>query len=655
MSFYQFTHKLAHIFHRLPSFLVRRIHVVPLVESRSYCSISPSLKRAASHWLRNKPSRLITTWEDLKIKFLSKYCPPARTAKKMEEINNFKQEPDENLYQAWERFKEVLMKGAIPSKTAADAKIAIQEMAETSDELAAIQAQLNNLGRVIKKVNEKVYAAQVGCEQLEFLSPQVVAAAKLPILNPNEFDLWKMRIEQYFLMTDYSLWEVILNGDSPTPTRVVNGVVQAIAPTTAEQRLAKKNNLKARGTLLMALPDKHQLKFNIYKDAKSLMEAIKKRLQKLISQLEILSESLSQKDINMKFLRSLPSEWRTHTLIWRNKADLEDQISVVPSVSASRTKALVSTLPNVDNLSDAIAMLTMRARRFLQRTRRNLRANGTTAIGFDMSKVECYNCHRRGHFARECRSPRDTMNKDTQRRNVPVETSTSNALVSQCDGVDVSVPTSLVDDRYKSCEGYHVVPPLYKRTFMPSKPDLVFHDASTVNETVPNIFNVKPSITKPTKEMSQSNRPSAPIIEDWISDSEEESKGEPMPTQKEPSFVQTSKHVKTPRTSVKLVEHPTQAENLRKDIPKSREEMDLKWQMAMLTMRARRFLQRTGRNLRANGTTAIGFDMSKVECYNFHRRGHFARECRSPRDTRNKDTQRRNVLVETSTSNALVS
>nr|GEW10182.1 hypothetical protein [Tanacetum cinerariifolium] len=75
---------------------------------------------------------------------------------------------------------------------------------------------------------------------------QVVSAAKLPILNPNEFDLWKMRIEQYFLMTDYSLWEVILNGDSPIPTRVVDGVVQTVAPTTVEQRLAKKNELKAR-------------------------------------------------------------------------------------------------------------------------------------------------------------------------------------------------------------------------------------------------------------------------------------------------------------------------------------------------------------------------------------------------------------------------
>nr|GFC76557.1 ribonuclease H-like domain-containing protein [Tanacetum cinerariifolium] len=113
---------------------------------------------------------------------------------------------------------------------------------------------------------------------MESLNPQVVAAAKLPILNPNEFDLWKMRIEQYFLTTDYSLWEVILNGDSPSPTRIVDGVVQIIAPTTIEKRLAKKNKLKARGNLLIALFNRHQLKFNIHKDAKSHMEAIEKRL-----------------------------------------------------------------------------------------------------------------------------------------------------------------------------------------------------------------------------------------------------------------------------------------------------------------------------------------------------------------------------------------
>nr|GEX48591.1 hypothetical protein [Tanacetum cinerariifolium] len=86
--------------------------------------------------------------------------------------------------------------------------------------------------------------------------------------------LLKMRIEQYFLMTDYSLWEVILNGDSPIPTRVIDGVIHPVAPTIVEQRLARKNDLKARETLLMALPDKHRLKFNIHKYGKSLMEAI---------------------------------------------------------------------------------------------------------------------------------------------------------------------------------------------------------------------------------------------------------------------------------------------------------------------------------------------------------------------------------------------
>nr|GEV69445.1 hypothetical protein [Tanacetum cinerariifolium] len=409
----------------------------------------------------------------------------------------------------------------------------------------------------------------------------VVTAAKLPILNPNEFDLWKMRIEQ---------------------------------------------------------------------------------LQKLISQLEILGESLSQEDINMKFLRSLPSKWRTHTLILRNKVDLEDQslddlfnnlkiykaevksssssshntqniaflsINNTGSTNESSFFASQSNSPQLNNedlkqidaddlekmdLKWQMAMLTMRARTFLRRTKRNLGANGTTFIGFDMSKVECYNFHRRGHFAKECRSPRDTRNKDTQRRTVAVETSTSNALVSQCDGVgsydwsfqddeeptiyalmaftsssssssdnevidcddltssesDDSVPTSPVHDRYKSGEWYHVVPPPYTGTFIPPKPDLVFHEAPTAREIVPNVFHVELSTTKPNKDMSQSNRPSAPIIEDWVSDLEDESEGKPMPTQKAPSFVQTSEHVKTPMTFVKLVAHPTQAENLRKDILKSR-------------------------------------------------------------------------------------
>nr|GEY55788.1 hypothetical protein [Tanacetum cinerariifolium] len=125
--------------------------------------------RAASHCLRNKPTGSTTNWDGLKTKFMNKYFPPARTAKKMEKINNFQQEPDENLYQALERFKELLMKCPQHYLTEMQEKwhngTSRSRSTKTSNELAAIQAQLNNLGRKIKKVNKKVYAPQVGYEQ----------------------------------------------------------------------------------------------------------------------------------------------------------------------------------------------------------------------------------------------------------------------------------------------------------------------------------------------------------------------------------------------------------------------------------------------------------------------------------------------------------
>nr|GEV72301.1 hypothetical protein [Tanacetum cinerariifolium] len=84
------------------------------------------------------------------------------------------------------------------------------------------------------------------------------------------------------------------------------------------------------------------------------------------------------------------------------------------------------------------------------------------------------------------------------------------------------------------------------------------------------------------------------------------------------------------------------------------EEMDLKWQMDMLTMRAKRFLKKIGGNVGANGSKTIGFDKTKVECYNYRKRGHFARECRAPRENRNREPVRRNVIVQTTDANALV-
>nr|GEU86716.1 hypothetical protein [Tanacetum cinerariifolium] len=139
----------------------------------------------------------------------------------------------------------------------------------------------------------------------------------------------------------------------------------------------------------------------------------------------------TEKDLNLKLLRSIPSEWKTHTLIWRNKPDLEalsmddlynnlkiyeDKVmglsdAVIYSCFASQSNSLKLDNEdlkqiNPDDLEDMdlkwkMAMLTMRARRFLQKTRRNLGVKGTDTIGFDKTKVECYNFHKRRHFARE--------------------------------------------------------------------------------------------------------------------------------------------------------------------------------------------------------------------------------------------------------------
>ncbi|GJZ04093.1 ribonuclease H-like domain-containing protein [Tanacetum coccineum] len=86
------------------------------------------------------------------------------------------------------------------------------------------------------------------------------------------------------------------------------------------------------------------------------------------------------------------------------------------------------------------------------------------------------------------------------------------------------------------------------------------------------------------------------------------------------------------------------------------EEMDLKWQVEMLTMRVKRFIKKTGRKMDLNDKETVGFDRTKVECYICHRRGHFSRKCRAPRNqgNRNRDAPKRNAPVDTSTTNALV-
>ncbi|GJS63584.1 putative ribonuclease H-like domain-containing protein [Tanacetum coccineum] len=185
-----------------------------------------------------------------------------------------------------------------------------------------------------------------------------------------------------------------------------------------------------------------------------------------------------------------------------------------------------------------MAMSTMRARRFLKNTGRKLTVNGNETIGFDKSKVECYNCHKRGHFAKECRAPRnqDNKNKEVSRRSVPVETTISIALVS-CDGLSgydwsdqaeegpnyafmaysSSSSNSKVVDNYKKGLGYencNAVPPPYIRNFMPQTTNLSFTGLDEfVNKPVVENRKSDEEVSKVVRKSDDSL-----IIEDWVSD-----------------------------------------------------------------------------------------------------------------------------------------
>nr|GEY34455.1 hypothetical protein [Tanacetum cinerariifolium] len=194
----------------------------------------------------------------------------------------------------------------------------------------------------------------------------------------------EIKFEKDFVLEDLkSFFGSVVEEDSFGP----------VTPTTAKQRLAMKNELKARGTLLMALPDKHQLKFNIHKDVKTLMEAVEK--------------------------------------------STNEPVSVVASVSAASAKILVYALPNVDTLSNVVIYSFFSSQSNSPQGQEGiLEQMDLPQWGFDMSKVECYNCHMKGHFTKECRSSKDTRRNvqvEPQRRSVPVETSTSKDGVASYD------------------------------------------------------------------------------------------------------------------------------------------------------------------------------------------------------------------------------
>nr|GEY31530.1 hypothetical protein [Tanacetum cinerariifolium] len=193
----------------------------------------------------------------------------------------------------------------------------------------------------------------------------------------------------------------------------MEGVITEMRITTAKEKAQRRLEVKARSTLMMGISNEHQLKFNSISDAKKLMEAVENRF----------------------------------AVVWRNQADLDTismddlynslstngAVNTAHEVSTASTQVNTAYSRNIDNLSDVVIY----AFCAIQPNRMKLTVNGNETINFDKSKVECYNCHKRGHFARECRASRnqDNKNKESSRKSVHVETSTSIALES-CDSLD---------------------------------------------------------------------------------------------------------------------------------------------------------------------------------------------------------------------------
>nr|GEY01482.1 ribonuclease H-like domain-containing protein [Tanacetum cinerariifolium] len=309
----------------------------------------------------------------------------------------------------------------------------------------------------------------------------MVATSKVPMLKPGEFELWRMRIEQYIQMMDYALWDIIENGNY----------------------IPKKQTLNNVETYGQNKPDLDTLSMDdLYNNLK-------------VCESEVKGISSSTNTQNMAFVSSPSNNSNSRTGV-----NTDQGVNVANGV----------------NTASSQAMLTMRARRFLKNTERNLNLNGNDSIAFDKTKVECYNCHKRGHFARECKTPRgqDNRSRDVTRRTVPIETPNSSTLLL-CDGLGgydwsdqaEEGPTNYALMAYSTLSasssdseglGYNAVPPPHTGLFLPLKSDLSYTGLEELfNEPKTEKSKDKSNDVEPIRKGSD-----APIIKDWVSDDEEE-------------------------------------------------------------------------------------------------------------------------------------
>nr|GEU91865.1 hypothetical protein [Tanacetum cinerariifolium] len=365
-----------------------------------------------------------------------------------------------------------------------------------------------------------------------------------------------MRIEQYIQMIDYTLWDVIKNGVTLPKTQVVEGVITLMPITTAKEKAQRRLEVKARSTLLMGILNEHQLKFNSIKDAKQLLEAVEKRfgikslnkvdldtisMDDLYNNLKVYEpkvkgmSSSSSSTQNMAFV-SFSNNNTSSTIGPVNIAQAVNIAQVVNTAQAVNTAHGVSTTSTqvnasyIDNLSDVVICSFFASQ-----------PSSPQLVHEDLEQIHSYDTEEMDlrwqmamltMRARRALRNQDNKYKESSKRSVSVETTTSTALVS-CD-----------------------VPPPYTGKCMPSTPDLSFTglDEFFIKLVVENC---KANLVKKEPKVVRKND-DALIIEEWVSDDEEKDVSQlkiekktvrPRIVKKE--FVKSKQQEKTARKTVK--------------------------------------------------------------------------------------------------------
>ncbi|GJW87066.1 ribonuclease H-like domain-containing protein [Tanacetum coccineum] len=318
--------------------------------------------------------------------------------------------------------------------------------------------------------------------------PPTITAMKIPIIKKGEYDIWSMRMRQYICHTDHNLWDVIVNGDLEEKSTPTGETFAPLAPKTAKQLAARRNQERVKSILLLAILDEYLLKFHNIADAKfpagKVIIIVSTGRLSLVPTGRILSPGRSEGSrASSQTLTSKHMDWFTAGFVvptglltissasivrygstdalgsWMILMLMAWLLLIVLSkfattpcahdVACHPFFAQPTTSPQLENedfqqideddleeldLRWQVAMLTVRVKKFIQKTGRNLDFKEKRHVSLDKSKIKCYNCHRKGHFARDCRSGRNQGKRsygDNGRSNAPTNESSSQALVAQ--------------------------------------------------------------------------------------------------------------------------------------------------------------------------------------------------------------------------------